>query len=71
MVFARSYDIITIREYLTNSGEMQKGEKMDEMDHSEVLVNETEQKMIMKIYIMAEQCKDIEELKEKLKALMK
>lgn len=44
---------------------------MDEMNQSEVLVNETEQKMIMKIYIMAEQCKDIEELKEKLKALMK
>lgn len=44
---------------------------MDDMNQSEVLVNETEQKMIMKIFILAEECKDLEELKEKLKAMMK
>lgn len=44
---------------------------MDEMNQSEVLVNETEQKMIMKIYILAEECKDLEEFKAKLKTMMK
>lgn len=43
----------------------------EEMNTSELLVSETEQKMILKILLMAEQSENLEELKEKIKALMK
>lgn len=44
---------------------------MEEMNQAEIAREETEQKMIMKIFILSQECSSLEEFQEKLKALMK
>ena len=43
---------------------------MDEMNTTELLVQQTEQKTKLEILLLLEQCKDLEEAKEKIKALL-
>lgn len=44
---------------------------MEKMNQAEVSKQETEQKMLYKILLIAKECKDLKELEEKLKALLK
>lgn len=47
-----------------------KEEIMDEMNQAEVARDETEQKMIYKFLLMIKESKSLEELEEKIKALL-
>lgn len=54
------------------SGQEQKGEKMNkEMNLSELFKEVTEENTIRKILMILENCKDLEEAKEKIKDLLK
>lgn len=52
-------------------GKAREENKMDDMNQAEVLRDETEQKMLYKFLLMISESESLEELKEKVEALIK
>lgn len=64
------YNVITVKEELNESGQDGKEKVMDEMNMSELLVEQTEEKMIYRFLLIIAESKDKEEIEEKVKALL-
>ena len=66
------YNILTVKidKLYEQSARAERRMNMDEMNTSELLVQQTEQKTKLEILLLLEQCKDLEEAKEKIKALL-
>lgn len=61
----------TVKRLTNTVASARKGKNMDEnMNQSETVRDETEQKMIYKILLMIKESKSLEELEEKVKALL-
>ncbi len=69
-----SYNEITVKEtnLISRAGKSWKGEKMDEeMNVGELLKETAEENQTRKILEILNECKDLEEAKAKIKALLK